>query len=201
MKTEADPDAPSTSLSAERLASLSDGMFGVAMTLLVTTLILPVQALTGSAVNVVHDLGRALSPVVLSFAISGVFWLAQQRQLSMTRFITPLPTLLHFIFLFLIVLLPITTALSNRGVETQWVVMIYGTHLALLGLVNLLLWIEVRNVAPPGRIVGSSLMLVSLVAALAIGAVWPAAAQYFWYAGFVLPWIGRQLTRRFSKTQ
>jgi uncharacterized membrane protein len=59
-----------------------------------------------------------------SFAISGVFWLAQQRQLTMTRLITPLQTLLHFIFLFLIVLLPITTALSNRGVETQRVVMI-----------------------------------------------------------------------------
>jgi uncharacterized membrane protein len=195
MKAEVDGDTSSSSLSAARLASLSDGMFGVAMTLLVTTLILPVQALTGTAFNALHALGSALSPVVLSFAISGIFWLAQQRQLSLTRSLTHLQTLLHFVFLFLIVLLPITTALSGRGIDTQRVVMIYGTHLALLGLTNLLLWIQVRSAAPPGRILGSSLTLASLVAALTIGVVRPEAAQYFWYAGFVLPWVGRRIAQ------
>jgi uncharacterized membrane protein len=198
VKTEADGDTRSTSLSAGRLASLSDGMFSVAMTLLVTTLIFPVQALTSSAFDALHDLGKALYPVVLSFTISGLFWQAQQRQLAMTRFVTPLQTLLNFMFLFLVVLLPITTALSGHGVGSQRVIMIYGTHLALLSLLNLLLWIELRDVAHRGRIVGSSLTLASLVAALVIGVVRPGAAAYFWYAAFLLPWVGRRLAQRRS---
>jgi hypothetical protein len=76
--------------------------------------------------------------------------------------------------------------------------MIFGTHLALLALVNLLLWIEVRSAATRDWIVGSFLTLASFVAALAIGVVRPEAAQYFWYAGFVLPRVGRTVTRRIS---
>jgi uncharacterized membrane protein len=50
----------------------------------------------------------------------------------------------HFVFLFLIVLLPISTALSGRG-ATVPVVLIYGAHLVLLAFVNLLLWVEVHR--------------------------------------------------------
>lgn len=107
-------------------------------------------------------------------------------------------TLLH---LFLVVLLPITTALSSRGVESRRLVVIYGTHLALLDFVNLRLWIQLRKVAHRGRIVGSALTLASLNAASAIGMVRPGAAQYFWYAAFALPWFGRRLERRISKAR
>jgi hypothetical protein len=100
---------------------------------------------------------------------------------------------------FLIVLLPISTALLGRGGATQPVVMIYGAHLAPISLLNLLLWIEFRRSAGVReRIVGSSLTVLLFVAAVPIGAVRPQLAQYFWYAGFALPWLGRRLTRKFS---
>jgi hypothetical protein len=67
-------------------------MFSVAMTLLATTLILPVQSLTGSAFSMLHDIGGALSSVVLSFAISSRYWLSQRRQLTMTSVVTPRQT-------------------------------------------------------------------------------------------------------------
>jgi uncharacterized membrane protein len=184
----------SGALTSDRLANLSDGMFSVAMTLLATTLILPVQSLTGSAINMLHDIGGALSSVVLSFAISSTYWLSQRRQLTMTSVVTPRQTVLHFIFLFLIVLLPISTALSGRG-ATVPVVLIYGTHLVLLAFVNLLLWGEVhRKPIAQIRIPGAFLTLASFLAALAVGVVWPRIAQYFWYAGFAMPWLGRRFT-------
>jgi len=94
----------------------------------------------------------------------------------------------HLIFLFLIVLLPISTSLFGRTGSTQAVVTIYGTHLVLIGLMNLLLWIDVhRRVAAHGGVAGSSLVLALFVAALAIGEVRPAIAEYLWFTAFAEP--------------
>jgi uncharacterized membrane protein len=176
-------------------------MFGVAMTLLLTTLILRAQTLTGSALQMLHDISGGLFIVALSFAISGTYWVLHQRQLAMSRSVTARQTLPHFVFLFLIVLLPISTALLGGRGATQSVVIVYGAHLALISLLNLLLWLEVRRSAGVGeRIAGSFLTLVLFVAPVAVGAVRPELAQYFWYAAFAMPWLGRRLTRKFSKS-
>jgi hypothetical protein len=86
------------------------------------------------------------------------------------------------------VLLPISTALfAGRG-TTGSVVTVYGAHLALISLLNLLLWLEVRRSAGVGeRIAGSFLTFVSFVTAVAVGAVRSELAQFFWYAAFAMP--------------
>jgi uncharacterized membrane protein len=180
VQAEADPSAAAPFISSDRLAGLADGMFGVAMTLLSTTLILPAQKLTGSAFTMLHDLSGALFVVALSFAICGAYWVLHQRQLALSPSVTPRQTVLHFVFLFLIVLLPISTALLGTSGATQPVVMVYGVHLALISVLNLLLWIEFRRrPVVRARIVGSSLTTVLFVGAVAVGAVRPWLAQYF----------------------
>jgi uncharacterized membrane protein len=121
-------------------------MFGVAMTLLSTTLI-PRVALSGSAFTILRDISGALFVVGLSFTISGSYWIMQQRQLEMSPSLTPRQTLLHFVFLFLIVLLPISTAVLGRRGATQPVTLRYGAHLALISLLSLLLWLLVARPA------------------------------------------------------
>ena len=71
--------------SVERLAALSDGIFAVAMTLLVLDLRVPAQ----EAIHSEHDLWRALvglSPrlvmYLMSFLTLGIFWIGQQTQLN-----------------------------------------------------------------------------------------------------------------------
>jgi uncharacterized membrane protein len=71
--------------SVERLAALSDGIFAVAMTLLVLDLRVPAS----DAVHTEHDLWHiliALSPRLLIFLMSvmtlGIFWVCQQTQLN-----------------------------------------------------------------------------------------------------------------------
>jgi uncharacterized membrane protein len=111
--------------------------------------------------------------------------------------VTPLQALLNFIFLFLIVLLPISTGLWGRSSTTPAVVMIYGTHLALIASLNLLLWINVhRGVAAHAQIVRSSLALALFVMALAIGATRPYIAPYLWFAAFAISLLSRNFTRR-----
>jgi uncharacterized membrane protein len=173
-------------------------MFSVAMTLLATTLILPVQT-PGESAATLLAIGAAVPSVALSFAISAAYWLGQQRWLAITRDLTSWETALHFTLLFLVVLLPISTAVSVRGGADHLVVLVYSTHLVLLGSVNLLLWIGVRR-EPLGRdrLVGAWLSFGVFATALAIASVWPDVARYVWYAAFVMPWLGRRLTRKKS---
>jgi uncharacterized membrane protein len=202
MDTKGDQTGISVYLTSDRLASLSDTIFGVAMTLVVTTLLPFVQTHKGSVLDILPDMSGELFTVVLSFAISARYWVSQQQRLAMVRAITARQTWLHFVFLFLIVLVPITTSLPGlAGSDAIWgSVMVYSTHLSLIALVNLLLWIEVhRSAAAHVQIVASSLALGLFVTALAVGALRPEFALYFWCAVFVttqfVPTIARRLHR------
>ncbi|MBV9749123.1 MAG: DUF1211 domain-containing protein [Acetobacteraceae bacterium] len=198
MDGETDQGGSSTFLSSDRLASLSDTMFGVAMTLIVTTLLPSIQASKGSALTLLRELHGELTAVVFSFAISGIYWISQQQRLAKTASVTPQQTVLHLVFLFLIVLVPISTSLSGTfGADTELTpVVIFGTHITLLAIVNLLLWVDVhRNVAVHPQIVRSSLVLSLFVTGMAVGAVWPDLAQYFWLLSFAVPLLRSSVTR------
>lgn len=188
-------------LSADRLASLSDTMFGVAMTLLATSLLPSVEAHQASLVDMWRSVDGLLFSVVLSFAIAARYWVSQQQRLAITATVTSRQTRLHLVFLFLIVLVPITTSLPGLtgGSAARISVLIYGSHLTLLGLVNLLLWIEVRhNAATRLQIVRSSLALGMLIVALAVGAIRPDLALYFWIAVLAAPPLARPIARMLS---
>jgi uncharacterized membrane protein len=131
-------------------------MIGVAMTLVVNTLLPSVQAGKGAVLGMLTNLNAELVAIVLGFAISARYWVFQQQRLAMTTVVTPLETFLHLTFLFLVVLIPISTSLNGlTGSGARLAsVMIFGSHLCLLALVNLLLWIEVhRNVPSANRAV------------------------------------------------
>ena len=180
------------------MISLSDTIFGVAMTLQASTLLPSILTLKGSIFDILHDIQGQLIAVALGFAISGSYWVVQQRRLAMTATVTPLQTLLHFLFLFLFVLLPFSTGIWGQYGETRPVVVIYGTHLMLIALINLLLWMDVhRSASAHAQIVRSSFGLVLFVAALILGAFHPFVAPYLWCAVFATSFIGADLARRF----
>jgi uncharacterized membrane protein len=183
-------------LSSERLAGLSDTMFGVAMTLLATTLLPLADQLSGSALEMMQVLREPLSAVVLSFAVSAVYWLSQQRRLSMTKLLTPVELRLHLVFLFLIVLLPISTGLFARTGSSPASVAIFGAHLALISAANLALWVGVhRQVEAWAAIVPASASVTLLAGGFAVGLVWPKAAQYLWYSALGIPVVMRSLQK------
>lgn len=196
MTTGAERADHSAFLASDRLASLSDTIFGVAMALLATTLLPSVLTLKGSALDTLWAMRGEFGAVMLGFAISGSYWVVQQRRLAMTHSVSPIQTLLHFIFLFLFVLLPISTGIWGRGGETRAAVIVYGVHLMLIALVNLLLWIDVhRSVAAHAQVLRSAVALALFVLALAVGAMWPDIAPYLWALVFATSFIGRNLAR------
>jgi uncharacterized membrane protein len=197
MKAEQDPHARSAFLSSDRMIGLSDTIFGVAMTLQASTLLPSVLTLKGISFDILHEMRGQFIAVALGFAVSGGYWVVQQRRLQMTKTITPLQTFLHFLFLFLFVLLPFSTAIWGQFGETRPVVVIYGTHLMLIALVNMLLWMHVhRSIAAHAQIVRSAMALALFVMALVLGAVKPVIAPYLWIAVVATSFIGANLARR-----
>src|SRR5882762_9684425 len=80
--------------SVERLTALSDGVFAVAMTLLVLDLHVPATETVEQIIKTAHQnneyvlwsqlapLGFRFIPYMMSFLTLGVFWIAQQTQLN-----------------------------------------------------------------------------------------------------------------------
>ena len=129
--------------SVERLAALSDGIFAVAMTLLV----LDIHAPTSEAVHGEHDLWRvlvALSPRLLMYGMSfmtlGIFWNGQQAQLNaFTRSDRNL-SWTHLAFLFAVSLMPFSTRLLAEFISYRTVLIAYWGNILLLGLLLFVSW-------------------------------------------------------------
>jgi len=122
--------------SVERLAALSDGIFAVAMTLLVLDLRVPLR----EAVHSEHDLWRmlvALSPRLVIFLMSvmtnGIFWVGQQTQLNQFARADRNLAWIHIGFLCCISLTPFTTSLLAEFIHFRIALLVYWFNILLLG--------------------------------------------------------------------
>lgn len=130
--------------SLERLAALSDGVFAIAMTLLVLDLRVPVS----TGIHSESELWVALLPLTprlmvygLSFMTLGIFWVGQQTQLSSFTRSNRTLTWIHMGFLLAVSLLPFSTGLLAEFVTFRTAVVIYWLNLLLLGA---MLWWSIR---------------------------------------------------------
>ena len=124
--------------SVERLAALSDGLFAIAMTLLVLDLRVPASG----AIHNDLDLWRALVallprfiPYFMSFLTLGIFWVGQQTQLN--RFARSDRNLawIHLGFLLAVSLMPFSTALLAEFITFRLALVVYWLNVLLLGVV------------------------------------------------------------------
>ena len=122
--------------SAERLAALSDGIFAVAMTLLVLGLRLPAARAISSEGELWHAL-LGLRPELLiyfmSFLTLGIFWVGQQTQLNHLARSDRDLTWIHLGFLFAVTLTPFSTALLADFFGYRLALLAYWVNLLLLG--------------------------------------------------------------------
>ena len=130
--------------SVERLAALSDGVFAVAMTLLVLDLHAPVA----EAVRSEHDLWRALvalSPrllmLMMSFLTLGIFWVGQQTQLNHLERSDRSLSWIHICFLFVVTILPFSTTLLAEFTAFRVALLAYWANILLLGATLYFSWV------------------------------------------------------------
>ena len=130
--------------SVERLAALSDGVFAIALTLLVLDLHVPdARALHSEADlwGALLLLAPRLVPYLLSFMTLGIFWVGQQTQLNQFARSDRTLTWIHLGFLLAVSLLPFSTGLLAEFLTYRLAVLVYWLNLLLLGL---MLWASVR---------------------------------------------------------
>lgn len=195
-------------LGTERLATLSDGIFAIAMTLLVLDLKAPEPS---------DDLGRALGAqwptflsYVLSFLILGVFWVGHRLQFSYIRRSDRLQIWINMVFLMVIAFVPFSAAVLGGHARERAAIAIYGANMATGWTLLLINWWyaarrnRLMDLRPDSRLaratlrllwagpllypVGMALSLISTTASIIVYALVPALyvlghPDRYWHEG------------------
>jgi hypothetical protein len=118
---------------------LSDGLFAVAMTLLVLDLRVPVTTAASAYSErglweALGNLGPSFAAYLLSFTMLGTFWLAQHTLLGIFGRCDRTLTWINLGFLFVVSLLPFSAALLAHYVHLRLAVGVYWLNILLLGV-------------------------------------------------------------------
>lgn len=126
-----------------RIEALSDGIFAFAATVLVLDFRSPEPADIHSEAELVSALAASshrLMPWLLSLLTLGIFWVAQQTQLSHLERSNRDLTWLHLTFLPIITVLPFTTRLLADFFTYRVAFVIYWLNISLLGVAVYVTW-------------------------------------------------------------
>ncbi|MFJ4963980.1 TMEM175 family protein [Streptomyces sp. NPDC088729] len=138
-----------TDKSADRLIALSDGIFAIAMTLLV----LDVRVEPGLDSAGFHDAVRGVLPDLgaygLSFMILAGFWRDHRRLTPLVHRTGRLSVLLELVWLCAIALLPFPTSLLSEYASQPLAVTIYAGAVTITNLLELA-WLHAGRSGPRG---------------------------------------------------
>ncbi|MGD0108330.1 MAG: TMEM175 family protein [Rhodopila sp.] len=129
--------------SVERLAALSDGLFAVAMTLLVLDLKVPAGrtiATDQALLAALAELAPRLVIYLLSFLTLGIFWVGQQTQLSHFARSDRHLTWINLAFLFAVSLMPFSTSLMAEFITLRTALLLYWLNILALGALLYASW-------------------------------------------------------------
>jgi uncharacterized membrane protein len=174
-----------------RIAAFTDGVFAIAITLLVLSINVPEGLPEGQLGDYLLDTWRQLFAYFLSFAVIGRFWIAHHAIFALLRrFDVPL-LVLTLVYLSMVVLIPFPTELlGDYGRQPDAVILyafVVGTA-ALMGWV--MVWHMLRRehvreelLADARRIATGSLQpAIVFYASIPVALVSPTAAQLVWLA-------------------
>jgi uncharacterized membrane protein len=134
--------------SVERIAAISDGIFAVAMTLLVLDLHAPAKEAVHGEQSLCQAIG-AMSPqlitCLMSFLTLGIFWHGQQVQLVRFERGDRHLSWIHMAFLFAVSIMPFSTRLLAEFIGYRTALLWYWANVLLLGIVLLSSWLYARR--------------------------------------------------------
>lgn len=132
---------PEELYSTRRIENLTDGVFAIAMTLLVLDLNVPRLAMNTTDRGLWQALA-VMSPnffsFALSFAILGIMWSVHMRQFEYIERVDKRATALNTLRLFIVVLIPFTTSLNSEYSRLLIGQLFYPLNLFLLALITYL---------------------------------------------------------------
>jgi uncharacterized membrane protein len=185
-----------------RIVAFSDGVFAIAITLLVLNLTID-KGLSGEQLTeALLDNWDNLIAYGISFAVIGRFWIVHHRFFSEVRAFDGRLLALNLVYLAWIGLIPFSSqVLGDYGGETPSVV-VYSVNLAAVVLVGLWMSVDARRrgltaiddeTHRESRVRGGYIAGIFLLS-IPLGFVAPRAAPYLWLLLFIDP--SSRLARR-----
>ena len=129
-------------IGSDRLKAIADGVFAVAMTLLVLELVVPevIHPSERELINILLSMWPKFLAYVLSFLIAGIFWIVHHTIFDAIRYYNSTLAWINIIFLLLVALIPFTTSLLGEYFLMKTSTVIYGIHLLCMFIVAFSLW-------------------------------------------------------------
>jgi uncharacterized membrane protein len=132
------------SRSLERIGALSDGLFAVAMTVIVLEIRVPDPHIVldePALISALGDLVPRFATYGLSFLTLGIFWNGQQTQLSYLARADRHLSWIYLAFLAFIALMPFSTSLLAEFITLRLALLLYWANIAVLGVVIYAAWL------------------------------------------------------------
>jgi uncharacterized membrane protein len=123
----------------DRVGAFSDGVFAIAITVLVLTITVP-SVPADELGDALDELIRPVFAYFLSFYVVGVYWFSHHKMWHFIRRVDARFLMLNMVLLALVALLPFPTDLIGNYGETQEATIIYAVTVALTGLASTALW-------------------------------------------------------------
>jgi len=137
-----------SNLSPARLQALVDGIFAIAMTLLVFNIRLPEVAVITNSQDLLANL-MVIWPKIFSFIISfillGVFWAAHHVEFGYIKKLDHKLTWLNIFYLLFVSFFPFVAEILGSYTQNQTAVIFYGVHLIIMVLIHYFMWHHVKN--------------------------------------------------------
>jgi uncharacterized membrane protein len=178
-----------------RIVAFSDGVFSIAITLLVLNLDIPKGLGSGELVDALWDLRENLLAFAISFAVIGKFWLVHHRFFGEVDGFDARLIGLNLLYLASIVLIPFSSeVLGEYGGETPAIV-IYSANLAVVVLIGTLMEMHAARsgcIATDRRTSRETLIRSTYIAgvfllSIPLAFLAPSAAPYLWLVLFFDP--------------
>jgi uncharacterized membrane protein len=179
-----------------RILALSDGVFAIALTLLVLDIFLPRQGAGSLSHQLLHLYPRYLA-YALSFAVIARFWLAHHFAYRyIDRYDSPL-LLINLLLLFLVAFLPFPTRVMGQHGDEPAATFLYAISVGAASAASAAMWWYatwhrrlIRGDTPPEQIragrVRSAVVTILFAASIPVSLFAPYAAVTLWLLAFVL---------------
>jgi len=122
--------------SLDRIGALSDGLFAIAMTIIVLEIRVPaVEPHTDAALlDAIGQLGPRFLTYFLSFLTLGIFWNAQHAQMNYFERANRNLAWLELAYLSVVALMPFSTSLLAEFIDLRVAFLVYWLNIYLLGI-------------------------------------------------------------------
>ena len=137
-------DAPEPGMTTHRIENLADGIFSIAMTLLVLNLALPEVGTGLTLTTELHTLlfgqTHKFFNYALSFILLAIFWIIQHQQFHFIKRTDHTHLWINIFSLMFVALVPFSTSLTGDYPNETVAKLFFDLNLFILGSLNVLNW-------------------------------------------------------------